>query len=146
MEDHGEPPDEVAGQLGVHVSSVRKWAKAYRDGGAAALAAHPPTGARPKLTAAQEQTVLAWFHKPATEFGFATELWTAPRVARLIRERFDVSFHPRYLNAWLARRHITPQKPRRVPRERDEPRIARWLAEDWPRLKKTRRPSRPTSR
>jgi putative transposase len=40
-----------------------------------------------------------------------------------------------YLITWLRQRGYTPQLPRLVPRERDEGKIARWLAEDWPRIK-----------
>ena len=84
----------------------------------------------------QGQVALGWLTKPATEFGFATELWTAPRVAKLIEKEFGVAYHPRYLNEWLTARGITPQKPRRVPRERDQAEIDRWVAEELPRIKK----------
>jgi len=76
--------------------------------------------------------VLSWFAKSPTEFGFGSELWTAARVALLIERFFAVRFH----SAWLAQRRITPQKPQLQPRERDQAAIDRWLAEDWPRLKK----------
>jgi hypothetical protein len=38
--------------------------------------------------------VLGWLAKSFVEFGFATELWTAPRVAKLIDEHFAVAYHP----------------------------------------------------
>jgi transposase len=88
------------------------------------------------LDAEQEREVLSWFARSPTDFGFSTELWTAPRVAKLIKRTFGVKFHPRYVNRWLAQRRITPQKPRRRPRERDEAEIQRWIAEDWPRIKR----------
>jgi transposase len=53
-------------------------------------------------------------------------------VARLIRQKWDVKFHPRYVCAWLAQRRVTPQKPRRQPRERDDGAIQNWLRHDWP--------------
>jgi transposase len=56
----------------------------------------------------------------------------------LIEQEFDIRFHPDYLTVWLRRRGYTPQKPRRVHRERDDEAIARWLAKDWPRIKKRR--------
>ena len=70
------------------------------------------------------------------EFGFSTELWTAPRVAELIRRKFRKTFHPHYVNQWLAERRITSQKPERQARERDEREVRRWLREEWPRIKK----------
>lgn len=98
----------------------------------------PTYGPAPRLTPDQQRVVLGWFLKDATELGFPTSLWTAPRVATLIERDFGVRYHPRYLNAWLAARKIKPQKPKRQARERDPERIARWLKHDWPRVKKTR--------
>ena len=51
-----------------------------------------------------------------------------------------VRYHPRYLNAWLAGRKITPQKPKHQARERDPERITRWLKKDWLRIKKNETP------
>ena len=46
--------------------------------------------------------------------------------AQLIERTFGVRFHPRYLNEWLTARDITPQKPKRQARERDQDEIDRW--------------------
>jgi transposase len=137
----GYSQQETANFLGVQKSSVSGWMKAYRERGEQGLAAKPHTGRPRKLTKRQEATVLRWFHESATEFGFANELWTAPRVAKLIREKWDVKFHTRYINQWLAQRRITPQKPQRQPRERDEGMIRKWLRSDWPRLQNSPRSS-----
>jgi transposase len=129
--------------LGVSKSAVSQWMKAHRRRGEAGLAAKPRPGRPRKLTKRQERTVLGWLGKSATQFGFPNELWTAPRVAKLIRRTWGVKFHPRYVCHWLARRRITPQKPQRVPRERDDDAIAKWLRYDWPRLQNARRASAP---
>jgi transposase len=130
---------EVARFLGVNVRTVRRWVADHRRDGDAGLAATPHRGPTPKLSSEQERTVLGWFRKSPTEFGFPTELWTAPRVARLIERTFGIKFHPRYLNAWLADRDITPQKPKKQSRERDQDAIDRWIEEDWPRIQETAR-------
>jgi transposase len=88
---------------------------------------------------------LGWFHRSPKSFGFPTELRTAARVAAVIRRKWRVKFHPRYLNQWLAERRITPQKPRFQAREQDESKVQRWLRENWPRIKKVRRGGVPTS-
>jgi transposase len=80
-----------------------------------------------------------WLADNPRDHGFATELWTASRLRLLIEQEFGVPFHPDYLTTWLRHRGYTPQLPRRVPRERDEQEIARWLAEDWPRIKRKAR-------
>jgi transposase len=95
-------------------------------------------GRPPKLSLTQEKIVRRWHADSPRGHGFETELWTAPRLGRLIQEEFGVRMNPRYLSAWLRERGFTPQKPERVPRERDPEAIAAWLGSDWPRIKKRR--------
>jgi transposase len=136
----GYTAEEVADFLGIHPGSVRRWVAAFQQDRAAGLAARPASGRPPKLTATQEKIVRRWLADNPTDYGFATELWSAPRLRLLIEQEFGVQFHPDYLGTWLRQRGYTPQLPRHVPRERDEGAIARWLAGDWPRIKrKTRR-------
>jgi transposase len=141
----GYSVEEVADFLGVDPSSVRRWRAAFRRRGVSGLAARPIAGRPPKLTRAQEKIVRRWLADNPMEHGFSTELWTAARLAQLIEQEWDIAFHPGYLCAWLRERGFTPQLPRRVPRERDERAIARWLAEDWPRIKKRPAGAAPTS-
>src|SRR3954467_993949 len=129
---------DVADFLGVDRRTVRRWVAAFRQHGAAALAALPVPGRPPKLTHTQEKVVCRWLADNPTEHGFATELWTAPRLAQLIEQEFGIHFHPNYLATWLRRRGFSPQKPRRTARERDNEAIDRWLEKDWPRIKKRR--------
>jgi transposase len=132
----GYTHQKVANFLGVRRPTVTRWVAVYRQWGRRGLKAKPHPGRTPKLTRDQEREILSWFSRSPREFGFATELWCAPRVATLIRRRFRVRFHPRYVNQWLARRRITPQKPTRQARERNEREIRRWMREEWPRIKK----------
>src|SRR5262245_49302581 len=127
---------EVADFLGVDRPSVRRWVAALRDGGDSSLIAGPASGRPPKLTTTQEKIVRRWLDDSPSEHGFDTELWTTPRLGRLIEEEFGVRLNLRYLSAWLRGRGFAPQKPQRVPRERDPRVIAEWLESDWPRIKK----------
>jgi transposase len=136
--EEGYSIEEVADFLDVAPSSVRRWVATFRRQGADGLSARPVPGRPPKLTSTQEKIVCRWLADNPTEHGCATELWTAPDLARLIEREWGVHFHPDYLTTWLRRRGFTPQKPRRRARERDDEAIARWLAQDWPRIKKRR--------
>jgi transposase len=136
--DEGYSIQEVADFLGVAPSSVRRWVATFRRQGADGLAAQPVPGRPPRLTSTQEKIVCRWLAENPIEHGFATELWTAPRLAQLIEQEWGVHFNPNYLTTWLRRRGFTPQKPRRKARERDDDAIAQWLAKDWPRIKKRR--------
>jgi transposase len=141
----GYSTQEVADFLGVDDSTVRRWVALFRDQGGQGLGARPVPGRPPKLTSAQEKIVRRWLAENPMKLGFATELWTAPRLAELIEQEFGIHFHPKYLSAWLRERGFTPQKPQRVPRERDPDEIDAWLKTQWPRIKKRPGDSTPTS-
>lgn len=136
---------DVAAFLGVHPVTVKKWVARHRAGGDDGLAARPAPGRPRFLTGAQERKVLGWLDEAPTRHGFDTDLWTARRVAELIDKQFGVRFHPGYLREWLSKRNLTPQKPARRARQRDQGAIDRWVAEDWPRIQKRRPRTMPTS-
>src|SRR5207253_814938 len=70
--------------------------------------------------------------------GYATELWTCPRVAEVMRHTCGVHDHPAH--GWRVLRALRwrPQKPEHRARERDEKAIQHWRTRTWPRLKKAR--------
>lgn len=134
--NEGYSADEVADFLAVSARTVWRWMALARGDGPEGLSARPVPGRPRKLTTTQEKIVLRWLRDSPLEHGFATELWTAARIAQLIEQEFGITFNPRYLSSWLRARHLTPQKPQRVARERDPETIQHWLATDWPRIKK----------
>jgi transposase len=143
--DAGWTQAQVAEFLDIHTVTVAKWMARHRAKGAVGLAAKPTPGRPRFLSRQQERTVLSWLADKPTDHGFRTDLWTARRVAELIRRRFDVVFHPDYLRAWLRQRGCSPQKPRRRAKQKNQATIDRWIERDWPRIQKKRRPTKPTS-
>src|SRR5689334_20680452 len=79
----GESPSDVARILGVAPSSLRRWRRLARQGGG--LAAKPTFGPRPRLTDQQLDTLEALLREGAVAHGWPNHLWTAKRVAVLIR-------------------------------------------------------------
>ena len=88
---------EVARRYGVSREAVRKWVRAYRAGGPAALAARPIPGARPKLPRARLPTVAGALARGAAAHGFPGGRWTARRIAELIARDYGVSYHPNHV-------------------------------------------------
>jgi transposase len=129
----GESPTTISRVLGTDRSSLYRWRAAER--GPAGLAAKPHLGPTPRLSDAQLRELEALLQRGAKAHGWPNELWTAARVAALIRRHFGIRYHPDHVRRFLrARLGWTSQKPRRRAKERDEDGIARWLREDLPRI------------
>ena len=141
----GRTQADVADFLGVHPVTVAKWMKAYRAGGDDAVAAKPRPG-RPRFpTDDQEAEVRSWLLQRPTAFGFRTDLWTAARVAQLIRDKLGVAFHPSDLREWLSERGYSPQKPVRRAKQRNPVAIDAWLGQGYPAIQKKSPPTGRTS-
>ena len=134
----GYSAEEVAEFLAVDASSIRRWLSAFHREGLPGLLARPVPGRPSKLNRTQEKIVRRWLLDSPSEHGFDTELWTAAKLAELIRQEGRISFNARYLPRWLRMQGFSLQKPERVPRERDPEVIAAWLTSEWLRIKKKR--------
>ena len=129
-------PAQVARTLGVSKQSASRWHTAWRRDGTAALASKGPTGVKPRLSDADLQRVEQALLEGASAHGFTGELWTLARIAQVIQRLTAVRYHPGHLWAVLHQRlGWSVQRPIRRALERDEAAIARWIAEDWPRIK-----------
>jgi transposase len=141
----GDAPVDVARRLGVDRRSVRRWKAAYRRRGEPGLAATPVPGRPAKLTARQRTRLERLLLKGAEAAGFATPLWTCPRVATLIWQRFHVRYHVDHIGRLLHALNWSPQQPARRALERDEAAITAWVQTRWRQVKKTPRAATPRS-
>ena len=132
----GHQPVEVARLVGVDRRSVRRWNRSYREAGDEGLRAKPAPGRPPKLDARARQRLERLLLEGAGAAGFPTDLWTCPRVAQLIRQRFGVTYHVDHVGRLLRSLGWSPQKPQRRAVERDEAEIQRWVKQEWLRVKK----------
>ena len=102
-----------------------------------ALRSRGPTGPDSKLSDAQLAQVEQALLQGARVNGFDTDLWTVERVAAVITQLTVVRHHPEHV--WVILRHRLGwdlQRPERQAIERDEEAIARWVAQEWPWIKK----------
>jgi transposase len=131
--DQGESPTTVARILGVRTTSVHRWRRlARRPHG---LDARPVPGPTPGLSDYHLQKLERLLLQGAKKHGWPNELWTADRVAGLIRECFGVSYHPEHVRKILKQRlGWTSQKPKLKARERNDKEIERWWADELPRI------------
>lgn len=127
----------VARTLGTTRAAAHRWYHAWKAEGRAALKAAGRAGRKPRLEAPQLARVEAALLQGPGAHGFATELWTLPRVATLIERLTRVRYHPGHVWYILRRLGWSLQRPTRQARERDEAAIAEWKRRRWPQVKKT---------
>jgi transposase len=126
---------EIAHDLRVTEGSVRRWRRAWQDGGTAALRSKGPVS-RERLSPQQWARLEAELRKGPLAHGFAgDQRWTLGRIKTLIGKLFRVGYTVE--GTWkLMRRHgWSAQVPVRQALERDEDAVTAWKAEVWPEIK-----------
>jgi transposase len=128
---------DVAAEFKIHPATLCSWVKMYRlGGGAQALQVKSPPGRPAGLDEAQVRDVVACILRGARACGFDTDLWTLPRVGRLIQKRHGVKYDRDHLSRLVRSWGLSWQKPATRPIERNQQTIDHWLRHDWPRIKK----------
>src|SRR5262245_30943001 len=123
---------QVARQVKASPGSVCRWRDTRAQHGEAGLTATRHPGSKPKLNAAQCQTLLDLLRQGARAHGFRHALWTLRRMATVIARHFGITYCPSAVWRVLRRLTWSPQKPTSRARERDEQAMARWSPETWP--------------
>ena len=127
----------IARELRVSRQSVSRWYTEWRRGGATALRGAGRAGPKPKLNPKQLRQVETELRRGARAHGFATDLWTLPRVATVMERRTGVHYHPGHVWKILGAMDWSLQRPAKQARERDSEKVKLWLTERWPAVKKT---------
>jgi transposase len=135
--DEGASQAEVARRLRVSRVSALRWYRTWRKKGRGGLGESKPLGRPSRLSLKALEGIEAALLEGPQAQGYSTDLWTLPRVARVVERVSGVSYHPGHV--WRVLRGLgwSLQRPTLRARERDEEAIARWKRQDWPRSKKT---------
>lgn len=129
---------EVARRVGVTRTTVSDWNEKLNAGGLPGLKRRP-RGRPPGLDAAQRRALIARLKAGALAHGFATELWTLPRVGQLIERQFGRAYSESQVWRILVSLGFSCQRPSGRALERNEAAIRKWKQQRWPTLKKTLR-------
>lgn len=136
VEKDGLSQAEAARRLKVDGRTIRKWMEWHRGRGERSLSARPTPGRPAQLKAAEIKRLEALLLKGAQAAGYATDLWSGPRVLELIRREFGVRYNISHIPRLLRKMGWSPQKPERRAIERDEAKILGWRRRTWSRIKK----------
>ena len=94
--------------------------RAREGGGADALRRRPAPGPTPRLSGEQRRELLAILTRGAEALQFRGDLWTAPRVALVIRQEFGVRYDPGHVSRLLRAWGWSVQKPRKQASQRSQ--------------------------
>jgi transposase len=141
----GRSRAQVARALGVSWAAVDTWYRAWREEGEAGLKGAGRAGRKPKLTPVQLGRVEQALLQGPLAHGYATLLWTLPRIAALIAKLTGVRYHPGHVWRILQAMGWSVQRPEHRAKERNEAVIDRWQKRRWPQRKRGRSSEEPGS-
>lgn len=127
---------EVARRCQVSRVAAHNWRRIWKKSGKKGLKAAASLGRKSKLTENKIKRVRQALLKGPKVAGYATEIWTLERIAKLIRKTVKVSYHPG--NVWRVLRSMgwSCQKPEKRAKERNEKMIQEWMRVKWPSIQK----------
>jgi transposase len=128
---------DVARELDVSRQSVSRWHEAWSQGGTRALKGAGRAGRRPLLDSADLAMVEKSLRRGPRASGFATDIWTLPRITEVIATLTGVSYHPGHVWRIMGQLGWSPQRPARRALERNDDAVDEWVATRWPQVKKT---------
>ena|GEM_PF-283942 len=125
---------KIASAFGIATQTVYNWSNIKKSHGAKALKSRKTPGAPPALSEEQFNEILAAIRRPASELGYATDLWTGPRLRHYIRTRFGIRYHLKYMPRFLRRLGLKMIFPERRALEQDDEAVRRWKEVELPRI------------
>jgi len=130
---------KIAEALGVTEGAVSQWTRLYDEFGNKALKGREKSGAPSRLSPHQINLIPEFLSHGAESYGFRGEIWTYSRVAHVIKQEFEVHYHPHHVARLMKILKWTPHKPVIRAEQRNEEEIEQWRTEVWPDLKKSQK-------
>ncbi|AWP24489.1 IS630 family transposase [Acidiferrobacter sp. SPIII_3] len=132
----GEAPTTVARDMGLYTNRIFIWLAAYRSGGWDALRARKAMGRPKRLNAKQ----MRWIYDAVTlknplQLKLPFALWTRAQIRTLIARRFSVKLSLVSVGRLLAQLGLSGQKPLFRAYQQDASLVARWLKEEYPKIR-----------
>ncbi len=134
----GLKPTEAARLFGVARGTIHQWMWQWAEGGTRALTAKrrgrpPGTRLAPHQAALIVRLVVG---RCPDQLRLPFALWTREAVQQLIREKCGLQLSVWTVGRYLQRWGLTPQKPRRRAFEQNPAAVRRWLAAEYPAIRR----------
>jgi transposase len=127
---------DAADAHGVTRQTLHRWLKRYKAHGEVGLVRKPGSGRPRKLEELEGEALRAIVLRPASAFGYETDLWTVGRLHRVIWEQYQVAISRDTVWRRLREAGLTYQKPEREYYEIDEESRQQWRRYEVPNIRK----------
>jgi transposase len=134
--NQGERQATVAATLRVSRQSTSRWYNDWLSGNTQAIQGASRAGRKRRLTTEQIELIRHQLLQGAKVHGYPSDLWTLPRIARLIEVVTKVHYHPGHVWKVLKQMGWSLQRPTLRAKERDEEKISHWKNRIWAEVKK----------
>lgn len=125
----GKTPSEIHKTFGTSRSTIYQWLKA-KD-----LDRKAGSGKCSALELDEINQLLAYMQNPASNYGFETDLWTAPRLQKLILDKLKKKVHRTTVYRILTEKKQTFKKPEYRWAEGDKEKQQSWIKKTIPTIK-----------
>lgn len=132
----GKAPSEIARIFGVSAEAARQWKVMWQEKGVQGLKSKGKPGPKPRLTETDRDKVEQALLRGPKTFGYATNIWTLKRIAKVIRKVVGIKHGQTQVWRILCAMNWTCQKPKKRVKERNEAVILAWKRNSWPAIKK----------
>ena len=131
---------EVAAIFGVSGNSITTWLKKFKSQGTQGLVG-AKRGAKSEnkklLSSSQEKQIQNWItDKMPDQLKLPFALWTRKAVKELIERELNIVIAITTTGDYLRSWGFSPQKPKKKAYEQNSKAVKKWLAEDYPQIKK----------
>jgi transposase len=117
--------------------TLHRWLRRYQTAGERGLLRQPGSGRPRKLAELAPDDLRLLVVRPASAYGYESDLWTVRRLRQVIYDRFRVQVSSDTVWRRLREAGLTYQKPERQYFEIDEAARAHWLRYEAPRIRRT---------
>ena len=132
----GRSMADVADAYDTDRSTVFRWVRRYQHEGNDGLQRRPGSGRPRKLQELEEDELQELVLRPASDFGYETDLWTVGRLHGVICKEYHVVISKDTVWRRLREAGLTYQKPERQYYELDEGARKKWIRYEVPQIRK----------
>lgn len=127
---------KISQMLHVSRAQVSDWLKTYEEQGFEGLKEGERSGRPCRLSEVEKIIICDIVDSGPISYGYASGIWTAKRIARVIFEEFGVIYHEGHVRKLLYDFGYSVQSPKRVLALANKEKQAKWVSTTYPEIKK----------